>query len=257
MSIVARIQALEPDQYATLYEQETLHYRISVCEFEQFRWLRMGGVAIQSLIDTEDGSRVVVPVNQAMLLALVYRQTPDRVLILGSGGGSFERFLGRHLPGSRVTAVERSQQVIGVAQQYFNYPEGVQLVCGRADHFLADASERYDLVFCDIFEGEEHPDCLRSDLFHGNIHARLSDGGIAVYNLLTFNQQSLVEVLSSARRYFAWTSLMVVPDHNNAVLFAAHQQPTPLDIHPLQQWLPDADISDLLARVRKLPERSG
>ncbi|MEM7294123.1 MAG: fused MFS/spermidine synthase [Pseudomonadota bacterium] len=259
MSIVAELQALQEKESLVLRRVETPRHTIQVREYRQYRWLQLGGAAIQSLIDTENPTRVVVPVNQAMLLSLAFLKAPQRALILGSGGGSFERFLRAYNPTIAIASVEKSQQVLELAHEYFCFPDDISVVNGRADHFLADSSHSHDVILCDIFEGEDHPACLATPLFHEQLASRLDKNGLLAVNLLTLDQQSLVEILKCARMHFNHTALYVVPNHNNAVLFAAKFQF--LDaivsgaVEKLCASLPDCDLNQWIQDIRALPQK--
>ncbi|MEM7208612.1 MAG: fused MFS/spermidine synthase [Pseudomonadota bacterium] len=260
MSKISELQALEEPQTRILFDLQTPRHKIVVREYQNYRWLQIGGDAIQSVVDTTHKARVVVPVNQAMLMATLFARSVDRVLILGSGGGSFERFFAQEFPRSSITAIEKSQQVIQLAHEFFFYPDSVNIVNGRADHLLVDWPETFDLILCDIFDGEQHPSCLATGLFHQHLSDRLHPTGVVAFNLLTFDQQDLVEILQCARRHFTHTALYAVPDHNNVVLFASKQNDFQFtnDRHRerLVSGMKEFDLSLALDTIHSLPDVS-
>lgn len=93
--------------------------------------------------------------TQAMLLVLLFCQ-PQRVLVLGVGGGSLVTALHHTVPGLKITAVELRQSVIDLAYRYFQMPRGkrVQVLCQNADSFLySDQPRKSDVIFADLYHG--------------------------------------------------------------------------------------------------------
>ena len=259
MSIIHKLQALSESEYRLIFELQTPRYLITVRETHPHRWLQMGGSAIQSLIDLENPNHILSPVNQAMLMALLYVEYPKSVLVLGSGGGSFERFFCAYHADIKLTSVEKSQHVIALAHEHFFFPPHINIINDRADHFLAEWPHIFNIILCDIFEGEQHPTCLSTPLFYQQLKAKLNANGIVAINLLTTNHQPLIDVLIAARSVFCWTALFVVPEHYNAVLFAGNKiflaNQNVGASEQLKAYLPDFDVEKSFLQIKQLPEK--
>lgn len=258
MSIISTLQELRDDEIECVYESDSDTPKIRVQQHKHYRWLLIGDDTIQSLIDIEDPYQIIVPAYQAMLFSLLFVETPSNALILGSGGGSLERFLYRHFPHIRLIPIEKSRQVINVARDYFFYPENIAVGNGRADHFLVDFPKTFDLIFCDIYDAGKHPECIATELFHRHMLERLSENGVAAINLLTTDQAELAHILTCARSVYPHAALHLVPDYQNAVLFASaapFNKKELFNAHLLQSVLPDVDVQYSVKRIEPLLRR--
>ncbi len=259
MSIIQKLQALSKSEYALIFELQTAQYLITVREKFPHRWLQMGGSAIQSLVDLENPKHILSPVNQAMLMALLYVEYPKSVLMLGSGGGSFERFFCAYDADIQLTSVENNQHVIALAYEHLFFPPHINIIHDRADHFLVEWPHIFNIILCDIFEGEQHPRCLSTPLFYQQLKTRLDANGVVAINLLTNNHQRLIDVLIAARSVFCWTALFLVPEHYNAVLFVGNQillpNPNVRGREQLNAYLPEFDVDQSFLQIQQLPDK--
>ncbi len=105
-----------------VFQQACDHYSIKVCENDVFRWLTLNSDIVQSLISLTQPDRVLLPYTHAMLLALVFKQEPLRLLNLGAGCGTFERFFFKNFPDTAITSVESNVDIINVSREYFHLP---------------------------------------------------------------------------------------------------------------------------------------
>ena len=70
--------------------------------------------------------------------------------------------------------------------------DSVEIVVSDAFEFVEKAVRNknvYDLITVDLFVGQEFPVIFESDDFLKNVKSILSDGGIAVFNRLFFNEK--------------------------------------------------------------------
>ena len=258
MSIISTIQNLDDKEIELIFKNEDAQKPISVCQYQQYRWLRIYDDTIQSVVDTEKPGEVIVPACQAMLLSLCFVERAQNALILGSGGGALERFFCQYLPAVKLVPIEKSRQIINIARDYFFYPPDIAVGNGRADHFLADFPNKFDLIYCDIFEGNKHANCVSTALFHQDMQKRLSKNGVAAINLLTKNQAELAEAIRCIREAFLWTALYLVPDYHNAVVFAGNRsldKNTAFYKKLLQAVFKETNIAACMRRIEVLSDR--
>ncbi len=57
-----------------------------------------------------------------MMAFLLFNDRPERVLMIGLGGGSLAKFIYHYLPRARTQVVEINPRVVAVARQFFNVP---------------------------------------------------------------------------------------------------------------------------------------
>jgi spermidine synthase len=229
---------------------------LSVFQFQRYRWLQSVGGSFQSLMDLEDPSRPLLPSTQTLLAALIFNPTPQRILNLGLGGGTHERFINTHLPAAICTSVESDTNVLTVARQYFHLPKGWPVVVENAAGLIRHSNQNYDLIFCDIFEGWRHPDCLYDEDFYRHCHRSLSPRGAMAINLVPGSEKDMLKVLQAVRSAFSHTILTDIPSNQNIVVYALRQPPPPdqeLERRSLAVHSLGLNLELLLQRMVRLP----
>lgn len=205
------------------------------------RWLHFGDNDVQAVINLNQPSQLTLPYSIGMLSALIIQPDPKTCLNLGLGGASFERFFARQLPELRVTSLESDPAVIRLARSYFMLPPQQPVILSDASAFLASHQSRYDLILCDIHQGNGHPECLTDTHFHADAFDCLNVAGVYAINLLPQGFSQLINVLMRLRDSFPYVQVLDIPERRNLILLALKQSP------------PEPDI--LLQRVPALAER--
>lgn len=126
---------------------------------------------------------------RAMLSVLMQTNAPDRIAVIGTGGGGLTSFLYHNYLESHIDTVDLRSAVIHIAHQYFGLPRSPRLsthVCS-ANEFLAKKAQtqdtQYDLIFSDIYLADGlSTEQLNADFL---MHSRqlLSNNGWLVLNL--------------------------------------------------------------------------
>ena len=93
--------------------------------------------------------RLVLDYTRTMMGFLLLQPAPQRIAMIGLGGGSLLKYCRRHLPDAEFTAVEISPEVIALRRQ-FGIPDDdarLRVVCADGADFvvLADPS---GTLFC-------------------------------------------------------------------------------------------------------------
>jgi len=197
--------------------------QIEIRQLGELRWMHFGSNAVQSCMSLSKPHQLLLSYTEAMLAGLVFIEQPKRLLNLGSGGGSLIRFFNKTLPKLLVDSVDSSAEVIDLSRRFFEISESNPLHCMNAEDFVADAAITYEAIFCDLFAGSSHPDCMFDESFYDNCHSRLESAGLLVVNLLITDQAQMIKLLQQVRKHFATLVLMAVPDHTNTILFALKQ----------------------------------
>ncbi len=225
MSLLETLYGLESGQYQLLHSAESNGELITVRQYQHYRWLTVGGEMIQSLIDLEQPEQVLLPNLQAMLLSLEFIEMPTQVLNLGAGGGVFDRFFHARYPQVSMISVESHALVTELAARYFHLPDASEIINTTAEAYLADHQAQYDLILCDIFSGENHPDCLYQPDFYNQIEICLASGGMLAINLLAESEEALLPLLRPFKDQFAWVLLYEVKNHDNVIIYLLKDQP--------------------------------
>jgi spermidine synthase len=144
------------------YQGEVIHQShdplgvIEVVEDSLSRSLHFGTDARQSNMLLRDPYYLSLSYTRAMCAALLLCEEPQRILLLGLGGGSLAKFLLHHFPQCHIDAVEFRPEVHRVAQQHFALPEDPRLRVFYDDagqfvrqHIAEEGG--YDLMMTDAF----------------------------------------------------------------------------------------------------------
>jgi spermidine synthase len=144
------------------YQGEVIHQSqdqlgvIEVVEDSLSRSLHFGTDARQSNMLLRDPYYLSLSYTRAMCAALLLCEEPQRILLLGLGGGSLAKFLLHHYPLCHIDAVEFRPEVHRVAQQHFVLPEDPRLRVFYDDagqfvrqHIAEEGG--YDLMMTDAF----------------------------------------------------------------------------------------------------------
>ncbi|MEQ8663687.1 MAG: hypothetical protein RLW62_22955, partial [Gammaproteobacteria bacterium] len=198
---------------------------IEVREHDRLRWFTAGGCFVQGLMDLDQPARLVLPNHQAMLAALTWAPRHARILNLGFGCGSFERFAHAHLEASRVVSVECEPALVDLARTHFAVPAAWPVVIDRAEHYVAGAHAPFDLVLCDVFAGEAHAECLFDSYFHADLARCLGADGVLALNLSPQDEEEVVAILAALRQSIDWVMLAPIAAHGNAVVLASPAPP--------------------------------
>ncbi|MEQ9449244.1 MAG: fused MFS/spermidine synthase, partial [Rhodospirillaceae bacterium] len=113
----------------------------------------------QTCVELDDPKHLVFSYTRMMLGALAIKPDPERILIIGLGGGTLPMALRDILPDTYIDAVEIDPAVVAVAGEYFGYEEDARLQTHTMDGrvFVKTAlmeGKQYDLVMLDAFDEE-------------------------------------------------------------------------------------------------------
>ncbi len=144
-----------------------------------------------------------------LLPGFLLKTPPQRILVLGLGGGTVVHLLRRFFPLSHITCVERDKEHINIAQTFFKIPsKNVQLIHADAYDFLAERclaennkqkNEKFDWIIDDVFQhlsGEperEKPFCGIFNLYL----SCLTNDGLLSMNVIADKQYKQLRPLSA------------------------------------------------------------
>jgi spermidine synthase len=225
---------------------------VEVHEHGGDRWVYTGEDSILSLMRLDAPADPVMPNHIAMLAALLFVDRPQSILNLGFGTGAFERFFSDRLPDTNIVSVDTSRTLVELAREYFAIARDQPVTIRPAEQFLHDNTQGFDLILCDIFQGDRHPDCLSDPDFHADAARSLEAGGIMAINLSPATEQALLEILLPMRRSFRHVMLVNLVDYGNVVVFA--MQHVPVESHELRKRA-EQIAEQLRLDLRHIPER--
>jgi spermidine synthase len=150
----------------------------------------------QTCIDMSDPKRIVFAYARMTMGGLLLNANPQRVLVIGLGGGTLPVALSELYPTATIDTVEIDEAVVRVAKQFFNFTETAQLKVHVSDArvFIKRALLRktqYDLIILDAFTGDYIPEHLMTAEFLEESRNLLTPEGVLVAN--TFSTSVLYD----------------------------------------------------------------
>jgi spermidine synthase len=185
-----------------------------------------GSDPIQSEMNLSKPRDLVLSYTQAMMAALPLADHKRRILLIGLGGASMQKFLHDLLPETVLETVEIDPAVVWIAQKFFGFePDDNQIVhVGDGRAFIENSKKRYDIIFLDAYGPDSLPYSLATQEFLEAVRDRLAEGGVVCSNLLTGNPQ-FWDMVKTYAEVFSELRLIKPPRSGNAILFAPLDRP--------------------------------
>lgn len=215
-----------------IYSHRTEQQTIEISQNADYRLLRTDNVAVQSVLQRNKPEQLVLPYMQAMMAAFLFQPSPQKILLLGLGGGDMIRQLHFQRPDSQITAVEIDPTIVEISRDYFELPDSdkVTIKIDDAAHFLHQDKQHYAMMLIDIYSGKEVPALLQQTGFYQCCYQQLEDNGVLALNLLTNDANKFKQILWLIRQQFDHSTLcLTVPGHINIIIFAFKKRPTQLN----------------------------
>jgi spermidine synthase len=198
------------------------------------RFLRSGAPdgPDQTVIARSAPERLEMPYLRAAALVFAARPAPERVLMIGLGGGGFVHYLRAQYPRAAIDAVEIDPVVVRLARDHFGLRFGPQLVAHVVDG--AEFVERpgstgaYDRVFLDAYHGDTIPPALARYAFLGRLSETLRHGGLVAANVGVRGREAFVKTFVSVFEHCV--TLRARQDDNLVIVGSRGPSPSPGDV---------------------------
>jgi spermidine synthase len=143
--------------------------------------------AVHSIMLLSAPDVLMMPYTPVMLHALPFSPRLDDILLIGLGGGNLTKFLYRHLPSTRLVAVEIDPHIVDIAHTYFRLPpddERLSVVVGDGRQYIETHPHCCDVLLCDGYDQTFNvPDSLAGEDFYHACYRALRPGGVIAINL--------------------------------------------------------------------------
>ena len=219
--------ALSIPVYAkVLHEERSVYTRIIVEDERNLRCLKFTLVrknSRQTCMDRNNPQRLVFDYAKMTLSALLLKPDPERILIIGLGGGTLPMALRDILPSAMIDTVEIDEAVVRVAKRFFDFAEDDQnrVYVQDARVFGKRAAlrcEQYDLIVLDAFDGEYIPEHLMTVEFLGEMRGLLSDDGVLVANTFASSKLYDYESATYAEAFGGFLNFRLPTSGNRVIL---------------------------------------
>lgn len=211
---------------------------IDIREEAGVRTLHFGSEWIQGAMRIARPWNLELEYTREMMAALLLRDAPGKVLLIGLGAASLTKFLYRHYPLAHLTVVEIEPDVVAAARQFFKLPEDpkrVHLLIGDGADFVLGSNKRFDLILVDGFDENARSGALETLPFYQACRARLSDDGIIAVNLLTRSRGFQATAARIAKAFDDRALVFPSGESGNAIAFAASGDPIEVSFEELKE----------------------
>lgn len=196
---------------------------------------------IQSEMLLSDPTCLVLSYTRTMMAFLFFHEAPERIAMIGLGGGSMPKWCYQQLPATDITVIEISPMVISLREQFYipADDERFRVLCGDGADYVATTEDLPEVLLVDGFDLHGQPPQLCSQEFYEDCYRALTCDGVMVVNLCSPGHQQSIERI---RRAFDDRVLVVVPeDGENNIVFAVKGR---------HRWIEDEPIGELVKRLR-------
>lgn len=143
----------------------------------------------QSILDLNNPLSLIFPYAEAVLLALIWNSQPQKIYVIGFGGGSIPRFFHHYFPQTIIECTDLDPTIVEAAQKFFGIQLDDRLKVAIQDgrEYLATkqiSSAKYDIIIVDAGFGSGYmPYKLVTQEFYRLCKECLSIAGVAVFHL--------------------------------------------------------------------------
>ena len=179
----------------------------------------------QSCIDQRRPREMVFAYTRMMMASLLLNPSPERILVVGLGGGTLPTALVQVYGDAVADAVEIDPAVVAVAERFFGFVSGERLRVHVRDAraFVKRAvgnGESYDLIMLDAFNSDYIPEHLMTREFLLETRSLLTADGVLAAN--TFDSSRLYDHESvTYSDVFGPFFNLRLPGSSNRVILAA------------------------------------
>lgn len=190
-------------QARVIHQERSLYRNILVEDSSNLRCLKFNeksNKTNQSCFLKSDPNRLVFNYTKLLFSGMIVNPDPQRILIIGLGGGTMSNILHQLLPNAQIDNVEIDPAVIKVARKYFSFFENEDVSSHVKDGriFIKRAllkKQQYDWIILDAFNGDYIPEHLLTKEFLSEAKALLSERGVITAN--TFSVSKLYDYESA------------------------------------------------------------
>lgn len=185
-----------------VHTERSLYRNIIVYESDGERCMRFTKqlTSRQTCMSLKDPDHLVFNYTRMILGALYLQREPDKILIIGLGGGTLPSTLSKIFPKAKIDAVEIDPAVVLVAKKYFNFRVTSSMNVFEDDGrvFVKRAGRRgtkYDLIILDAFDHDYIPEHLLTQEFLKEVKTIMTPDGVLAAN--TWSQSRLYDYESA------------------------------------------------------------
>jgi spermidine synthase len=159
---------------------------VEVTECDGVRNLHLGSITVQSSMQVKDPVVLDLAYSRGIMCFLLFFNNINKVLMIGLGGGSVNKYMYTHCPEIEQTVLEINTQVIDIARSHFHVPENDErfnVIEGDGVQYLLDHVASQDCLIVDGFDAHGIPSNMCTQGFFDSCFEALEEDGVFVINL--------------------------------------------------------------------------
>jgi len=221
-----------------IHNERSLYRNIIVEDTGDLRCLRFNvknSQSSQSCFLKSNPQSLVFNYTKLLFSALLVNNQPERILIIGLGGGTMSNTLQQIFPQSRIDNVEIDPSVIKVARQYFGFFENEKVKTYTQDGriFIKRAllkKQKYDWIIFDAFNGDYIPEHLLTKEFLTETKRLLSENGVLTSNTFSSSKLYAHESATYQSVFGEFLNVRNKKNNNRIILVSSQQLPSDKDL---------------------------
>lgn len=193
--------------------------------------------AVQSAMLKDNPDALALGYTKTMMGFLFFQPHPQRIAMIGLGGGSLAKYCLKYLPEAHFTAIEINPKVISLRDK-FSIPadsKNFQVICANGADYVQDHHQKVDVLLIDGFKSHGQPESLSNHEFYKNCYAKLSDNGIMVVNLVEDREYQYIYTARIRKCFNDRVLLINAESRGNKIAFAFKSENFPPTIDALQE----------------------
>ncbi|KWT86791.1 spermidine synthase [Candidatus Magnetominusculus xianensis] len=161
-----------------------------------------------------------------ILCLLFFVPVPERILVIGLGGGTIPTALCAAAEGAVIDVVEIDTEVAAIAERFFHFRPSnrLRLFLGDGAVFVQESKALYDVIILDAYTGAHISDSVCSEAFYSGVSHRLTDRGIVAVNIITGNKALFRNKLRLLHGVFGSISTLDCKGSKNTIVFAGKKK---------------------------------
>jgi len=184
--------------------------------------LYLNSSGVQSKMRQEVPDELVLGYTHTMMGFLLFNTSPEKIAMIGLGGGSLAKYCYRYLPDSKIVVIENDERVLELRDGFYvpRNDQRFQVILGDGAEFMKSPPNKFDILLIDGFDCIGQPAQLCSRSFYDDCYESLSSDGIVVVNLLGADPGKLASI-ERIRDSFGGAAIVVnAIDSTNKIVFA-------------------------------------
>ncbi len=265
MGILSPVRAATTLNFGrVVHEKNSLYTSIYVYQKGSVVTLRFGKrglFPIQSQVDLNHPRMHMLEYSTLMFCGLFYQPRPERILVLGLGGGVVPREMRHYYPDSEIDVVEIDPDIPPIATKFMGFKEDDKLKVHVEDgrmfvkkRLRREGAGKYDIIILDAFNSEYIPFHLMTREFLLEVKGILAKDGVVVANVFSSNRlfdaqfKTFLEVFGRCQAFFG--------DESTNAMLAAPGPSAPI-LTEREAIIQARQLQDKLKPLFSLPKVAG